>query len=417
MTNLLMLTNFFPYGNDTGEVYLQKEIEVLAKEFDSIVILAVDACNSQRLCILRLPENVKAIPLQTKVTKARSRFVPGMLKRLFLNDEQEVEEERVNNNIFRNLFLAYFMSKVDSRMKSFYAIKQGTLFDSGINVIYSYRFFDTAYTAIKIRDIFFKNAICITRAHRYDLYEEENGFHYLPLRNYLLNQLDRVYPCSEEGARYLIRKYPTNALKVKCSYLGSDDYGDGVNKNSSRYEIISCSNVITVKRVDLIADIIRAVNHHCPVHWTHIGDGKHLSKIKNENADLIDTGVISFLGRKSHDEVIKIYKNNRYDLFINMSSSEGIPQAIMEANSFGIPAIATNVGGTSEIVKDNISGYLVDINDNVDVVANTIQKYLLSEDNKKRELRESTRNYWKRNFNLEVNATRFVCDIGDIERR
>ena len=38
------------------------------------------------------------------------------------------------------------------------------------------------------------------------------------------------------------------------------------------------------------------------------------------------------------------------DIFINVSSSEGLPVAIMEAISFDIPIIATNVGGTSEIV-------------------------------------------------------------------
>ena len=35
---------------------------------------------------------------------------------------------------------------------------------------------------------------------------------------------------------------------------------------------------------------------------------------------------------------------NDFDLFVNMSLSEGIPVSIMEAISFGIPIIATNVG-------------------------------------------------------------------------
>ena len=38
------------------------------------------------------------------------------------------------------------------------------------------------------------------------------------------------------------------------------------------------------------------------------------------------------------------------DLFINTSSSEGVPVSIMEALSVGIPIIATDVGGTKEIV-------------------------------------------------------------------
>ena len=48
--------------------------------------------------------------------------------------------------------------------------------------------------------------------------------------------------------------------------------------------------------------------------------------------------------------MLDYYKNNIIDIFINLSASEGIPVSIMDAISFGIPCIATNVGGTGEIV-------------------------------------------------------------------
>lgn len=44
-----------------------------------------------------------------------------------------------------------------------------------------------------------------------------------------------------------------------------------------------------------------------------------------------------------------------------MSLSEGIPVSIMEAISFGIPIIATNVGGNAEIVNDE-TGVLIPVN-------------------------------------------------------
>lgn len=52
---------------------------------------------------------------------------------------------------------------------------------------------------------------------------------------------------------------------------------------------------------------------------------------------------------------------NDFDLFVNMSLSEGIPVSIMEAISFGIPIIATNVGGNAEIVNDE-TGVLIPVN-------------------------------------------------------
>jgi glycosyltransferase involved in cell wall biosynthesis len=50
---------------------------------------------------------------------------------------------------------------------------------------------------------------------------------------------------------------------------------------------------------------------------------------------------------------------NSVDLFLNVSTTEGVPVSIMEAFSAGIPVYATNVGGTSEIVNSG-NGKLMD---------------------------------------------------------
>lgn len=47
------------------------------------------------------------------------------------------------------------------------------------------------------------------------------------------------------------------------------------------------------------------------------------------------------------------------DAALLTSRSEGIPAALIEAGMMGVPAVATNVGGVSEVVEDGRSGYLV----------------------------------------------------------
>lgn len=55
------------------------------------------------------------------------------------------------------------------------------------------------------------------------------------------------------------------------------------------------------------------------------------------------------------------YSEHPVDVFINLSTNEGVPVSIMEAISFDIPIVATDVGGTSEIVTDE-TGILVSSN-------------------------------------------------------
>lgn len=48
------------------------------------------------------------------------------------------------------------------------------------------------------------------------------------------------------------------------------------------------------------------------------------------------------------------------DLYVQSSRSEGLPLALMEASSSGLPLVGTRVGGIPEIVKEGVNGLLVE---------------------------------------------------------
>lgn len=57
------------------------------------------------------------------------------------------------------------------------------------------------------------------------------------------------------------------------------------------------------------------------------------------------------------EDVVDLY--NAADAFLMSSLFEGLSVALLEAASVGLPSVVTNVGGNSEIVTDNVTGYLV----------------------------------------------------------
>jgi glycosyltransferase involved in cell wall biosynthesis len=67
------------------------------------------------------------------------------------------------------------------------------------------------------------------------------------------------------------------------------------------------------------------------------------------------------MGDLDTDDVYHFYEDNRIDVFVNASRSEGAPVSIMEAMSFHIPVVAPKVGGIGEMVDHGVNGFLLDV--------------------------------------------------------
>ena len=101
----------------------------------------------------------------------------------------------------------------------------------------------------------------------------------------------------------------------------------------------------------------------------------------------------------SHDDVMNYYKEHHFDLFINMSTSEGVPVSIMEAMSFGIPILATDVGSTAEEVPEQV-GELLSPNPSIEEITTKIRLILSS--------KYSPREFWNKNYNADKNYSEFA---------
>ena len=70
---------------------------------------------------------------------------------------------------------------------------------------------------------------------------------------------------------------------------------------------------------------------------------------------------IFFLGFCDPNQVRHILDTT--DIFILPSMREGLPTVVLEAMSFGLPVIATDVGGTSELIINGKTGFLIKTSD------------------------------------------------------
>lgn len=76
----------------------------------------------------------------------------------------------------------------------------------------------------------------------------------------------------------------------------------------------------------------------------------------------------------------KVMLLNSSDAYILPSYHEGLPISILEAESYGLPIISTNVGGIPEIVKDGVNGYIITPGDK-EAIYSSIKKLMCDKQN------------------------------------
>ncbi|HEX8514902.1 MAG TPA: glycosyltransferase [Bacteroidia bacterium] len=232
----------------------------------------------------------------------------------------------------------------------------------------------------------------IVKCGGFDIYDERYPGNYLPFRYLIYKHAALISPNSKSGEVYLRSKnmFPS---KIHCSYLGTHDHGINPFSNTN-FNIVSCSRVIPLKRVELIIEILRHVKSN--VKWVHFGDGPFLEQIRKDALGLPENIKVEFKGDMSNKQILDYYANNSVSLFITTSETEGLPISLQEAISFGIPVIGTDVGGISELVNEK-TGFLIEKDFDPSAVSLLIENFIFGRSNSE-EFRTGVRQYWKENF-------------------
>ncbi|MHB1484063.1 MAG: glycosyltransferase [Saccharofermentanales bacterium] len=410
MNKLIMFTDNYPYRS--GGSFVDCEIKYLSKSFSEIIL--VNTFYKSNKIYYEVPTNVTLLPLNcSSRINEKFKIFKGMFFLLFkTNEEWELTKTIIKPNFIKHLFFYYIKAMAIYRYTQCIDVFNNYNISNDDRIIlYTYWFHHMNYVAIKLKQNYFKNAKIISRAHGADLYEERYPFGFSPLKKYCIINTDRILTCSMNGETYLKKLFPEYSKKISYSYLGTNDYGMNLSTTTNDFILVSCSSLSPIKRIDLIITALSKLKEKkINLKWIHFGDGvlnKKMVKMANECL----SGNISFVfkGQVTNIELMNFYKMNHVDLFINLSSSEGIPVSIMEAMSFNIPVMATNVGGIGELVDDE-NGFLVDKTIFPEAIAKIIQNYYKYTDLEITKKRLKSREKWEKNFLAKDNYTKFIND-------
>lgn len=399
--NLILFTANYPYG--FKEPFLALELEYISKAFEKIYVMpcSYPKGNTNKRS---LPTNVKSI------IPFLSRNILFRIARSVFNNAPAME--LIYDFFRKRVFLSY------SRLNRWgndwiccrtfltskhYKLLQSMLHDS--DVLYFYWGVGAA-TIIPFLSV--PNKI-VLRLHGGDAWPKiNNRVNYLPLRQKIYSRTNLILTISEGLKKHLEQKYSNISLgeRIIVSRLGTKDKGQNPQCYTDELILVSCSNLIPLKRVEKIIDTLMQMND-IPLQWHHFGSGPLFNTIRAMSFKLPGNVRAIMHGQVSNDDILDFYISNHVDLFINVSSSEGVPVSIMEALSAGIIVVATNVGSTNEIV-DNECGYLLDPKNVSAELSGIIANIRNIDFDKKRHL---SRRKWESFFNAEANYNLLIKAI------
>ena len=411
-------TLFYPYTHQgvSYDSYIYSEVEKISKKFDAVQIIAMGREQDGHSVV---SSNVSFANFSAPVTLFDKFFCARFfLSALFWNELEKFKKHysgKINFSIIKAVLL--FLVKAD-KYKSYLESQFSTIdFKETDVVIYNYWTFENSLASTLLK----KNypVKVYTRMHSLDLYFDRVPENYLPFRKLVYDLCDAVFFVSEQGKNYFNRVHQIEKQNQHKGVLNRIGVVNNYALNMPSFQkIVLLSNawIQPLKRIELIIESLALIDDF-EIEWLHIGDDYGTGRfeaVKNLAIELLGNKknvYYEFVGRKSQQEVYEILSKKKVNLFVNVSTTEGIPVSIMEALSFGVPVIATKVGGVPEIIEDGENGFLLAAEISAADVARKISDYNSMSSEAKVTMANNARRIWNEKFNADKNSGELIRNI------
>lgn len=346
-TTLVILTHKFPSAG--GEPYLWDELSVTASQFKKILI-----CPQNVNGVIEKPvgwsDHISITATDVNQVKIGTYKILKEIMPVLAGEFSVIPSKKLFFSLLK--FNISFLKQAYLRAMF---LKRQT--DNEKNcIMYAYWTDDLAVTGAFLKqmrpDIKF-----ISRAHGFDVFEEQSDYRYIFFRKFQLGALDALYTVSQAGANHLKNKWKMFSAKISMMRLGVKSDGKICFEQGDIIRLVTCSHIRSIKRLDRMAEILHHISTR-QVEWHVIGDGQDAQKIRTMVKTLPANIKVIFHGHMQAAAIHNLYGSKHFDFFVSLSSSEGLPVSMMEAISHGIPVLSTDVGGCNEIVNAG-TGHLI----------------------------------------------------------
>jgi len=183
---------------------------------------------------------------------------------------------------------------------------------------------------------------------------------YFPITKFSIEKSDGVTTISKYLQDLTVDFFGVaNEIRVIHNFVNCDLYRPSVERRDDEKLLIHLSNFRPVKRPLDCVRILHEVLKSTPARLVMVGDGPERGPAEMLARELKIDDRVEFLGKQDHVErLIPLHH-----VLLMPSEMEAFGLAALEAMACGVPPVGTRVGGTPELIRDGVDGYLEPVGD------------------------------------------------------
>src|SRR5262249_33011025 len=167
--------------------------------------------------------------------------------------------------------------------------------------------------------------------------------------------------------------------------------------------VLSAGRLTPDKGFHVLIEALRSVARADPgARFVVCGDGASRGDLERQARAAGLGAVLAFAGFRTD---LDLWMPNA-DPFVLRSFREGLPNVVLEACACGVPVVATDAGGTAEVLPDGRSGYVVPPGDS-GALADRIAR-LLADPGLRRRMGAAGRAFVREHFTFEAPAQGYM---------